>query len=82
MDAEHGLPKVEGNTFAARLYRLATPSYPRLSRSKPHKILPQGELQPRKVRSYVERRDPEFELKMGAVLHFDKEVEVIHQRLV
>jgi hypothetical protein len=39
-----------------------------LSRSKPHKILTQGELRPHKVRYYVERRDPEFEQKMGTVL--------------
>ena len=33
----------------------------RLSRSKLHKVLTQGELKPHKVRYYVERRDPEFE---------------------
>jgi hypothetical protein len=36
----------------------------RLSRSKLHRILTQGELQPHQVRYYVERRDPEFEPKM------------------
>jgi transposase len=54
----------------------------RLSRSKLHKILTQGELKPHKVRYYVERRDPEFEQKMAAVLHVYKEVEVINQGLV
>jgi hypothetical protein len=38
----------------------------RLSRSKLHKILTQGELKPRRVRYYVERRDPEFEQEMAA----------------
>ncbi len=54
----------------------------RLSRSKLHKILAQGELRPHKVRYYVERRDPEFERKMAAVLHVYKEVEIINQGLV
>jgi transposase len=54
----------------------------RLSRSKLHKILTQGELKPHKVRYYVERRDPEFEQKMAAVLHVYKEVEIINQGLV
>lgn len=54
----------------------------RLSRSKLHKILPQSELKPHKVRYYVERRDPEFEQKMAAVLHVYKEVEIINRGLV
>jgi hypothetical protein len=54
----------------------------RLSRSKLHKILTQGELKPHKVRYYVERRDPEFEQKMAAVLHVYKEVEIINRGLV
>ena len=54
----------------------------RLSRSKLHKVLAQGELKPHKVRYYVERRDPEFEQKMAAVLHVYKEVEILNQGLV
>lgn len=54
----------------------------RLSRSKLHKILTQSELKPHKVRYYVERRDPEFEQKMAAVLHVYKEVEIVNQGLV
>ena len=54
----------------------------RLSRSKLHKVLTQGELKPHKVRYYVERRDPEFEQKMAAVLHIYKEVEILNQGLV
>src|SRR5215469_5792264 len=41
----------------------------RLSRSKLHRILTQGELQPHQVRYSVERRDPGFEQKMTSVLH-------------
>src|SRR5215471_5942411 len=40
------------------------PALLRLSRSKLHKILRQGELRPHKVRYYVEKRDPDFALKM------------------
>ena len=54
----------------------------RLSRSKLHKILSQSGLKPHKVRYYVERRDPEFEQKMAAVLHVYKEVEILNQGLV
>ena len=54
----------------------------RLSRSKLHKVLTQGELKPHKVRYYVERRDPEFDQKMAAVLHVYKEVEIVNRGLV
>jgi transposase len=54
----------------------------RLSRSKLHRVLAQGELKPHKVRYYVERRDPEFDQKMAAVLHVYKEVEIVNQGLV
>ena len=53
----------------------------RLSRSKLHKVLTQGELKPHKVRYYVERRDPELDQKMAAVLHVYKEVEIVNQGL-
>ena len=55
------------------------PELEQVSRSKLHKILMQGELRPHKVRYYVERRDPEFESKMAAVLHVYKEVEILNE---
>ena len=58
------------------------PSLLALSRSKLHRILTQGEVQPHKVRYYVERRDPEFESKMIEVLHVYKEVEIVNAGLV
>ena len=58
------------------------PELQRLSRSKLHKILTQAELRPHKVRYYVERRDPEFERKMAAVLHVYKEVEILNEGLL
>src|SRR5260370_41046708 len=42
----------------------------------------QGELRPHKVRYYVERRDPDFESKMAAVLHVYKEVEILNKGLL
>jgi transposase len=57
------------------------PSLVELSRSKLHRILTQGEIQPHKIRYYVERRDPEFELKMVTVLHVYKEVEIVNAGL-
>lgn len=58
------------------------PELRRLSRSKLHQILTKAELRPHKIRYYVERRDPDFETKMAAVLHVYKEVEIINQGLV
>ncbi len=45
------------------------PALLKLSRSKLHKILRQGELRPHKIRYYVEKRDPDFAIKMANVLH-------------
>jgi transposase len=58
------------------------PSLAKLSRSRLHRILTQGEMRPHKVRYYVERRDPEFELKMAEVLHVYKEVEIVNTELL
>jgi transposase len=55
------------------------PALQKLSRSKLHKILRQGELRPHKIRYYVERRDPAFEAKMANVLHVYKEVEIVNE---
>ncbi|MGH9447302.1 MAG: helix-turn-helix domain-containing protein, partial [Terriglobia bacterium] len=52
------------------------PELRRLSRSKLHTILTQAEIRPPKIRYYVERRDPDFERKMAAVLHVYNEVEI------
>ena len=57
------------------------PSLAQLSRSKLHRILTQGEVQPHKIRYYVERREPEFEPKMVTVLHLYKEVEIVNAGL-
>lgn len=68
---------IQRNSAAAGHKQLA-----RLSRSKLHRILTEGEIQPHKVRYYVERRDPEFERKMASVLHVYKEVEIHNQGLL
>lgn len=54
----------------------------KLSQSKLHRILTKAEVRPHKVRYYVERRDPEFEQKMAAILHVYKEVEIINEGMV
>lgn len=83
-------PKDLGYSYELWTYHLLTthirqhcaaaghPSLRKLSRSKLHKMLHQGELRPHKVRYYVERRDPAFEAKMANVLHVCKEVELIN----
>jgi transposase len=58
------------------------PELRRLSRSKLHTLLTKAKLRPHKVRYYVERRDPDFETKMTAVLHVYKEVEIVNQGLL
>ena len=54
------------------------PALGKLSRSKLHKILRQGELRPHRIRYYVEKRDADFETKMAQVLHVYKEVEIVN----
>jgi transposase len=58
------------------------PELRRLGRSKLHQILTKAELRPHKIRYYVERRAPDFEAKMAAVLHVYKEVELVNQGLL
>ena len=65
--------------------RCETAGYPelrQLSRSKLHKILTEAKLHPHKIRYSVERRDPDFEPKMAAVLHVYQEVEIINEGLL
>src|SRR6202161_2015429 len=81
-------PKELGYSYELWTYKLLTghvrrhcvaaghPTLQKLSRSKLHKILRQGELRPHKIRYYVEKRDPDFEIKMASVLHVYKEVEI------
>ena len=87
-------PKDLGYSYELWTYKLLTnhirkhctdaghPALGKLSRSKLHRILTQGEIRPHKIRYYVERRDPEFERKMADVLHVYKEVQVINAGLV
>jgi transposase len=51
----------------------------KISRSKVHDILTEGEIKPHKIRYYLERRDPKFEEKMTDVLHVYKDVEILNQ---
>jgi transposase len=87
-------PKDLGYSYELWTYKLLTahvrkqcteaghPALQKLSRSKLHRILHEGELQPHKIRYYVERRDPAFESKMANVLHVYKEVEIIDDGLL
>jgi transposase len=50
----------------------------KISRSKIHSILTEGEIKPHKIRYYLERRDPNFEDKMIDVLHVYKDVEILN----
>jgi transposase len=86
-------PKQLGYSYELWTYQLLTahvrqhcvaaghPELQKLSRSKLHKILRQGELRPHKIRYYVEKRDAEFEVKMTQVLHIYKEVAIVNEYL-
>ena len=56
------------------------PSLIRLSRGTVSKILSKVEVRPHKVRYYLERRDPEFDVKMAQVLHVYKEVAILREK--
>jgi hypothetical protein len=58
------------------------PSLAERNRSRLQRIPTQSEIRPRKIRYYVQRRDPEFEEKMAVVLHVYKEVEIVNEELV
>ncbi|MCU0598344.1 MAG: IS630 family transposase [Desulfobacterales bacterium] len=51
----------------------------KISRSKVHNILNEGDIKPHKIRYYLQRRDPKFEEKMTDILHVYKDVEMINQ---
>src|SRR5882724_8357321 len=84
-------PKELGYSYELWTYKLLTahvrqhcvaaghPALRKLSRSKLHKILRQGELRPHKIRYYVERREPDFEPIRANVLHVYKEVEIVNE---
>ena len=86
-------PKELGYSYELWTYQLLTvhvrqhcvaaghPTLQKLSRSKLHKMLRQGELRPHKIRYYVEKRDAEFETKMALVLHIYQEVEIVNEYL-
>lgn len=51
-------------------------SLAKLGRGTVSKILSANQVQPHKIQYYLERRDPEFDVKMVQVLHVYKEVEM------
>ena len=51
-------------------------SLAKLGRGTVSKILRANQVQPHKIQYYLERRDPEFDMKMVQVLHVYKEVEM------
>lgn len=55
------------------------PSLMQLSRGTVSKVLRANQVQPHKIRYYLERRDPEFDAKMRQVLHVYKQVELWHK---
>lgn len=55
------------------------PSLARIGRGTVSKILGKHEIQPHKIRYYLERRDPEFDQKMVQVLLVYREVEVLRE---
>lgn len=56
------------------------PSLAKLGRGTVSKILNANQVQPHRIQYYLERRDPEFDVKMVQVLHVYKQVEVWRQK--
>lgn len=52
-------------------------SLSQISKGTVSKILSKAEIRPHKMNYYLERRDPEFDIKMKQVLHVYKEVELL-----
>ncbi len=81
-DLGHAAETWTYTSLVRHLQKNATPSgHPcvrKISRSKVHKILTEGEIKPHKIRYYLERRDPNFEDKMIDVLHVYKDVEILN----
>lgn len=57
------------------------PSLRRLGRGTVSKMLAADEIKPHKIKYYLERRDPEFDVKMARVLYVYKEVELLRAKL-
>lgn len=53
------------------------PALARLVKGTVSKILSKAEIRPHKIDYYLERRDPEFDLKMIQILHVYKQVELL-----
>ena len=56
------------------------PSLVKLGRGTVSKILSANQVHPHKIQYYLERRDPEFDVKMVQVLHVYKEVEIWREK--
>ncbi len=56
-------------------------SLSQMARGTVSKILAKAEIRPHKIDYYLERRDPEFDVKMIQVLHVYKEVELLKNNL-
>lgn len=56
------------------------PALERVGRGTVSKLLREGDVQPHKVRYYLERRDPDFEAKMAQVLCVYKDVQLLRAK--
>src|SRR4051794_19315351 len=55
------------------------PSLLRLARGTVSKILRQSQVRPHKISYYLERRDPDFDIKMAQVLYVYREVQILRE---
>ena len=66
----------------AHCHEAGHPSLQRIGRGTVSKILTKNEIRPHKIVYYLEKRDPEFDVKMAQVLHVYKEVELLSEKTV
>lgn len=55
------------------------PSLRTITRGTVSKILSRAEIRPHKIRYYLERRDPDFDMKMAQVLYVYREVQMLRE---
>ncbi len=72
--------KLLSNHIKASCKKAGYPCLKKISRGTVSKILTKNEIRPHKIKYYLEKRDPDFDVKMEQVLYVYKEVEMLRSK--
>lgn len=72
--------KLLSNHIKAHCKKVGHPCLKKISRGTVSKILTKNEIRPHKIKYYLEKRDPDFDVKMEQVLYVYKEVEILRSK--